>query len=218
MKTKKTGAVSRLLLGSLILIGLMAGLPPAIADDAGVTITEVQPTITTVAPAAAVAPAAVTAPSASPTPSAGPTVVVAPAPMKTGLEALRDQLLAILIPTFVLFVGALATAALSKFKKKLGLDVSEKVAVQWQMLAQSAALRGAEWARKKTKEMTDGKKVPGPEVLDVAVNWATDMAVHQGLPELARAKLEGLIEAELFKLRREEDRTPGDPFVPSTKV
>jgi len=212
MKTKKNGAVSRLLLGSLVLIGLMAGPSPAMADDAGVAITEVQPATVAVAPAAAPAVAPVAVPVVA---APQPTVVVAPAPKQTGLEALRDQLLAILIPTFVLFVGALATAALSKFKKKLGLDVSEKVAVQWQALAQSAALRGAEWARKKTKELTDGKKVPGPEVLDVAVNWATDMAVHQGLPELARGKLEGLIEAELFKLRQAERASPNDPFGPN---
>lgn len=208
MKTKTTGAVSRLLLGSLILLGLMAGPAPAIADDAGVAITEVQPSTVAVAPAPVVEPIAL-APAATPAPAAGPTVVVAPAPAQTGLEALRDQLLAILIPTFVLFIGALATAALSKVKKKLGLDVSEKVADQWRSLAQSAAMRGAEWARKKAKAATDGKKVPGPEVLDVAVNWATDMAVHQGLPELARAKLEGLIEAELFKLRQQDEFSKG---------
>lgn len=204
MKTKKTGAVSRLLLGSLVLIGLMAAPAPAIADDAGIAVIETQPAPPASTPAAAPA-AAVT--DATP-PGSTPTIVVAPAPKQTGLEALRDQLLAILIPTFVLFVGALATAALAKFKKKLGLDVSEKVADQWRALAQNAALRGAEWARKKAKEMTDGKKVPGPEVLDVAVNWATDMAVHQGLPVLARAKLEGLIEAELFKLRADTDAGP----------
>lgn len=208
MKTKKTGAVSRLLLGSLVLIGLMAAPTSAIADDAGVAVIETQPATVAVAPAADPAPTPAAAPTPAPAPAATPTVVVAPAPKQTGLEALRDQLLAILIPTFVLFVGALATAALAKFKKKLGLDVSEKVAEQWQSLAQSAALRGAEWARKKAKELTDGKKVPGPEVLDVAVNWATDMAVHQGLPALARAKLEGLIEAELFKLRADSDAGP----------
>jgi hypothetical protein len=207
------------LLGSLFLISLM-GQPAAAADAGQPDVTEVQPATT---PAVEPAPAPDSSPASTMTVTTlaptQPTLTVTPQPSpQTGLEAFRDQVLAILLPIFVLFIGALATAALAKAKKKLGLEVSEKTTDQWGALARSAALRGAEWARKKAKELTDGKKVPGPEVLDVAVNWATDMAVHQGLPELARAKLEGLIEAELFQLRREEAPPPTDPYSVATKV
>ena len=130
---------------------------------------------------------------------------IATSPAQTGLESFSAQVMAILVPVFVTFIGALATLLLNKAKAKLHLDVSDKTAEQWQNLAKAAALRGAEWARKKAKELTDGKKVPGPDVLDVAVLWATDMAVAQGLPELARNKLEGLIESELFKLRHDDE-------------
>jgi len=183
--TKKTAAVSRLL-GSLLVLCCLAGAPaPAVADDGGVA---------AVTEPAAPAPIAVTTPPAT----------VAPTPAaKTGLQNLSDQLLAVLIPVFATFIAGLVGLLLNKAKQKLHLDVSDKTTEQWKSLARQAALRGAEWARKKAKELTDDKKVPGPEVLDVAVNWATDMAVSQGLPELARGRLEGLIEAELFKLRVE---------------
>lgn len=186
---KMTAAVSRLL-GSLLFLFCLAGAPAvSAADDAGV--------------------AAVSAPSA---PAATAPVVVAPVVIEpavapphaqSGLQNLSDELMAVLVPLFVALITGLAGLLLNKVQKKLHLDVSDKTAEQWKVLARQAALRGAEWARKKAKEMTDDKKVPGPDVLDVAVNWATDMAVSQGLPELARTRLEGLIEAELFKLRSE---------------
>lgn len=199
MKTKKNGAVLRLLVGSLILIGLTADPALAHADDAGVATTEVVPIDSVSVVPAATSPA----PTAAPTPPAQ--IVVTPQPSQTGIERLSDQLLAVLLPVFVTFIGGLALLLLNKLKKKFGLDVSDKTTEQWAALARSAAQRGAEWARKKAKEELAGKKVPGPEVLDVAVNWATEMAVWQGLPELARSKLEGLIEAELFKLRQEDE-------------
>lgn len=199
IKTKNAG-----LLVSLVVAGMLAGSAPVYADDAGVA-----------------APIAETAPVAAEPDPAPPSTEPTPAPEvpQTGLEALRDQILAVLIPTFVLFIGGLAVLILRKVSSKLGLDLSDKVMQQWGELARQAALRGAEYARKKLKDATDGKKVPGPEVLDVAVNWATQMAIAQGLPVLAREKLEGLIEAHLFELRREEAATPAtDPYSHVTKV
>lgn len=135
-------------------------------------------------------------------------------PVKTGLQAFTDQVLAVLAPIFVAFIGSLATYLLYLFQKKTGIQVSDATRQQWEQIARKAALRGAEWARKKAKESTDGKKVPGPEVLDQAVLWATQLAQTMKLPELARDELVGLIEAKLFELRLENDMmapapTPG---------
>ena len=91
-----------------------------------------------------------------------------------------------------------------KVQQKLHIDVGEKTAAAWGELARKAALRGGEWARKKSKDLTDGKKLPGGEVMEVAAGWAVEMAKQQKLPMMAREKLEGLIEAHLFELRSEE--------------
>lgn len=139
-------------------------------------------------------------------------------PPTTALEDLHTQLMAVLVPAFVLVVTALATWIGLKIKAKLHLDVSEKTMEQWNNLARAAALRGAEWARTKTKAIVDGKKLPGGEVMDVAAKWAIQMAEHQGLPALASEKLQGLIESQLFQLRREEAVTPTDPTKPAPAV
>lgn len=128
----------------------------------------------------------------------------ATSPPPTALQALTDQVLSILIPAFVTAIGTVATWLLIKLKNKLHLDVSDKTMAAWSGLAERAALRGAEWARQKAKELTDGKKLPGGEVMDVAVNWALQMAEQQKLPVMAREKLVGLIEAQLFKLRQQD--------------
>jgi len=108
---------------------------------------------------------------------------------------------------FVALVGALATWLLNKIQKKVGIDVGQKTADAWSELARKAAMRGGEYARKKMKDVTDGKKLPGPEVMEVAANWAIEMAKQQKLPDMAREKLEGLIEANLFEIRMDEAAT-----------
>jgi len=135
---------------------------------------------------------------------------------QTALQNLMDQVLAIVIPTFVTAIGLVATWLLLKLKQKLHIDVSEKTIDAWASLAQRAALRAAEWARNKAKDLAGDKKLPGGEIMEVAVNWALQMAEQQGLPALAREKLVGLIEAELFKLRQKDqlalaEVTNGDP-------
>ena len=136
----------------------------------------------------------------------------ATAPQPTALEEFHAQVMNILIPVFVTLIGSLATWLLLKIKAKLHLDVSDKTMTQWTDLARAAALRGGEWARQKSKGLVEGKKLPGGEVMDVAAKWAIQMAEHQKLPEMAREKLEGLIESELFKLRREQAvEVAGDP-------
>lgn len=128
----------------------------------------------------------------------------------TALDRLSTEVLNVLIPVFVAFIGGLATWVLVKVQKKLGIEVGDKASDAWAGLARRAALRGAEWARKKAKELTDGEKIPGPDVLETAANWAIDMGVAFKLPEIGRKKLEGLIEAELFQLRKEEEASEGE--------
>lgn len=135
---------------------------------------------------------------------------------ETALGRLSDEVFTILTPIFVAAIGALAVWALALLKKKLGIGVSDATAASWANLARKAALRGAEYARAKAKGLTDGKKVPGPEVLEVSANWAIDVAKSAGLPEMARKSLEGLIESELFKLRLENTPAVADPYVTSS--
>lgn len=119
----------------------------------------------------------------------------------TALERLSTEVMNVLVPVFVALVGGLATWLLKKLKEKTGIEVSDAAAASWFKLAHKAALRGGEYARNKAKELTEGEKVPGPEVLELATNWAIDMGKSLKLPEMGREKLEGLIEAELFELR-----------------
>jgi gas vesicle protein len=130
------------------------------------------------------------------------------------LSNLSEQIMNILVPLFVAFIGSLATWLLHKVQKKFGIEVGQKTANAWENLARKAALRGAEYARKKSKELTEGVKLPGGEVMEVAANWAIEMAKQQKLPELAREKLEGLIEAQLFQLRWQQSvgAVAADPY------
>ena len=102
---------------------------------------------------------------------------------------------------------------LNWLRRKFKLQVSDQQIATWSKLAAEAANRGAEWARAKAKTAADGQKVPGPDVLDVAVNWALDMGEAMKLPQLGREKLIGLIEAELFKTRK-QDALSGAPLSP----
>lgn len=131
-------------------------------------------------------------------------VPAGPAEAPTALHNFYNQVMDILIPVFVSFVGALGVWILTKIKAKFHLEVSDKTMTQWKDLAQSAAYRGAEWARAKGKTLVEGKKIPGGDVMDVAANWAMQMAEQQKLPAMAREKLIGLIESELFKIRQAE--------------
>jgi hypothetical protein len=119
----------------------------------------------------------------------------------TALERLSTEVMNVLVPVFVALVGGLATWLLKKLKEKTGIEVSDAAAESWFKLAHKAALRGAEYARNKAKDLTEGETIPGPEVLELAANWAIDMGKSLKLPEMGREKLEGLIEAELFEMR-----------------
>jgi hypothetical protein len=144
-------------------------------------------------------------------PAATPTV---PAPEKTSLSKFSDALMDMLIPAFSTLILGLFSLLLLWGKKKLKLDVSDKGLASWTEVAKLAVDRGAEWSRNKVKKLVEGQKVPGPEVLDVAVNWATDLGVSMGLPAIGRAKLEGLIESELSKRRA---RLENDTETPTNK-
>ena len=116
---------------------------------------------------------------------------------ETALSKLSSEIMNILIPVFATLMLGLATLVLNWVRKKFKLQVSDQAIYQWSLIAKKAADRGGEWARNKAKELTDDKKVPGPEVLEVAVDWAVMAGRQYGLPEMGREKLIGLIEGQL---------------------
>jgi len=120
---------------------------------------------------------------------------------RTSLDKLSSELLNILVPTFVLLIGALATALLNWTRKRFKLDVSDRQIYHWSTIAEMAGDRAAEWARNKAKDLTEGETVPGPELLEVAANWGIDYGIAQGLPEIGRRKFEGLVESQLHVKR-----------------
>ena len=119
----------------------------------------------------------------------------------------------VLIPAFGTLISGLLAIVLLWLRRKFKLDVSDQQIASWSRLGRKGALRAAEWARKKMKDLTEDKKIPGPEILEVGVNWALEAGKAAGLPEMGREKLEGWVEAELFDLRREENgTTPTNPI------
>lgn len=165
------------------------GAEPAVMMDAGAEVVEAAPAP---APVAAVV-------AADPAPAA---IVAAPASAKeTALSKLSTEVLNILIPAFLALIGFLVTWILNKVRKKLHLNVSDQQVEAWAKIADKAAARGGEWARNKAKDATDGKTIPGPEVLEVAVDWAVEMGRAFNLPEMGREKLVGLIESNLHSKR-----------------
>lgn len=139
-----------------------------------------------------------------------PSIAFAQEVAPTSVERFTTELMNVLVPVFVLFIGSLATWLLNIFRKKTGIEVSDAQLTAWSALARKAALRGAEYARQKAKTLTQGQKVPGPDVLEVAANFAIEMGLQAKLPAIGRARLEALIEAELFGLRREQNQTEAE--------
>jgi hypothetical protein len=124
---------------------------------------------------------------------------------QTALSKLSEELMNILIPAFVTLIGLLVTFILNWVRRKFKLNVSDAQIASWAVLAEKAANRGAEWARNKAKDLTDDKTVPGPEILEVAVDWAVEMGKSLKLPEMGREKLIGLIEGHLATKRADPD-------------
>ena len=119
----------------------------------------------------------------------------------TALSGLSSELMNILLPSLVTLIGLLCAWVLNKMKTKLGLNVSDMQIDAWSKLAEKGANRGAEWARNKAKTLTEGKKLPGPEVLEVGVNWALEAGKAAKLPAMGRNVLEGWIEGHLHTKR-----------------
>lgn len=151
------------------------------------------------APAPAAAPVAPELAPVAPAPA--PAAAAAEPAAQTSLDKLSSEIMNILTPIFVTLIGGLAVAFLAWVRKKLKLDVSNQQIYQWSEVAELAAGRGAEWVRNKSKDLTEGKKIPGPEVLEVAVNWGLDYGIAHGLPDIGREKLGGLIESKLHMKR-----------------
>lgn len=149
-------------------------------------------------------PESATDPVATPIEVSVPAPVVVDANEPTAISKLVNELMNVLIPAFITLIGLLATFILNWIRKKFKLNVSDHQISSWSTVAEKAAHRAAEWARNKSKQMTDGKKVPGPEVLDVAVDWAVEMGKAFKLPDIGREKLIGLIESRLHVKRGTE--------------
>lgn len=120
---------------------------------------------------------------------------------QTALAKLSAEIFDMLFPVFKMLLLGLATLLLIWVRKKYKLDVSDRIIKQWSSIADKAADRGGEWVRNKTKSFTDGRKIPGPEILEVAVDWAITAGRAYGLPAMGREKLIGLIESRLHAKR-----------------
>lgn len=202
LKLKKIGLLSVARASALVLvlaIGVLGSPATAFAqDDAGAI------AAFDAAPAPAAAPVAPEPATAEAAPAPAPAAAVAPAAepaAQTSLDKFSSELMNILVPTFVTLIGGLAVAFLAWVRKKLKLDVSNQQIYQWSEVAELAAGRGGEWVRNKTKGLTEGKEIPGPEILEVAVNWGLDYGIAHGLPDIGREKLGGLIESKLHQRR-----------------
>jgi hypothetical protein len=198
-KLKKTGLLSALLVSALLLITT----PVYAQGDAG-------PPTDAIAAVAATESAPVATEPAEPAAEEDvaeaekPEAIAVAEPTEesaTGLHNLSTALMDILIPVFVTLIGGLCAMLLAWVRKKLKLDVSDTQIRQWSDYAEIGAARAGEWARNNGKELSDGEKIPGPDVMDVAVNFAVELARENNLPEMGRDKLEGLIESKLFKGR-----------------
>lgn len=119
----------------------------------------------------------------------------------TAAARFADQMFEIVTPIFVTVISTLASWVLWKARQRFGFQISESTQQQWDNIAEKAALRGAEWARQQAK--TTGRKVKGPAVLEVAANWAIDIAKDTKLPARGRDVVNGLVEAQLYKLRQQ---------------
>lgn len=157
-------------------------------------------------------------PMADAMPAAPAPVVEAPAPAEaapkaapaeaapsgeTGLSKLSSSLMDIIIPAFSTLILGLFAVLLAWVRKKLKLDVSNQTIYQWSDVIRKAIARGDEWARNKAKDLADGKKVPGPDILDVSLDWAIEAGRAYGLPEMGREKLIGLLESQLHLERQD---------------
>lgn len=210
-KPAKTGLASAAWVSALLLALTLGTAAPAFAQsDAGAAAaTEPAPAAD---PAPAPEPAAdpAPAPAAEPEPAAEEPKAEEPAPAAggTSLQKLSDEVMAILLPILGTLATGLAGLLLAWVRKKFKLDIGDKQLEAWAKLAGRAADRAGEWARNKLKEATDGKTIPGPEILEVGANWAIEVGKAAGLPDIGREKLEGLIEAHLFSRRKD----PADPL------
>lgn len=128
---------------------------------------------------------------------------------RTSLDVLSSEILNILIPSFISAIGILATMLLAWIGKKAKIDISEKRMSQWQGIAQLAAGRAGEWGRNELKKVTEGKTIPGPDILEVGVNWGLEYGIAHGLPDIGRRKFEGLLESFLHFDRIENPKTEG---------
>lgn len=191
-----TGRWARSLIFSIILGAITLPVVALAQSDASVELIDATP-----ASDASDLPGMDAAPVAMAIAPAAPQVAEAPKNQPTSIAKLSTEIMNILIPVFVTLIGALATMLLNWVRRKAKLEVSDKQISHWSTYAEVGAARAGEWARNKAMTMTEDKTVPGPEIMEVAVNFALDMGIEHGLPVMGREKLEGLIESHLHRKR-----------------
>jgi hypothetical protein len=125
-------------------------------------------------------------------------------PAPTALSRISQGIVELITPIVISAVGVIASWLLWKLKQKTGIQISDATQASWESIATNAVLRAAEWAKNEADKLVGSTTVPGPAILETAVNWAITAASSMGLPEKAKAEVEGLVEAQLNKLRRQQ--------------
>lgn len=123
-------------------------------------------------------------------------------PAPTALGRISQGLVELLTPIVLSAVGVIASWLLWELKQKTGIQISAATQASWESIATNAVLRAAEWAKNEAAKLTSGTTVPGPAILETAVSWAITAASSMGLPDKVKAEVEGLVEAQLNRLRR----------------
>lgn len=113
----------------------------------------------------------------------------------TALAELSSAALDILMPAILVVLAWLARKVVKIFEAKTNIDIPQKQENQidhW-------VAQGARYAEKKAR--TAAKEgfgeIKGPEKLELAVQYALDLAYEQGLTNWSRERLEAKIEAYL---------------------
>lgn len=97
--------------------------------------------------------------------------------------------LLLLVATTAIGIGA------AYVRRRWQLDVPARTEQQFAALAAGAVAAAEQWGKAEVARI--GKRPIGSARLEEALDWASQEARRRGLPELARAEMRRLIEAEL---------------------
>lgn len=112
---------------------------------------------------------------------------------RTLVEHLAPPVLTILAGV----LGVLGTVALRRLQQWLGVQRTESLQRTWDALVDDGIAYARQRAKRYANGRTGGGKAPSSQKLVWALEWVTARAREHELPELARERLEQLIEARL---------------------